>query len=526
MTAADRAFAPGPVREARPAPEAASSLAGPARAAGALARIASRINNGPAVTAQLKLAQTLSRPPAHHFTPREPVIQARLYRGRDEIALPERQADASPIVRSLIQSPTGYVLRATSHLTDPVVHTLRRDQKYLLGERHDQSNWAERSAGWDVDTMIEAGKAIPEQPRAALGHATRTNQPLESSHAYTVAAVLQWRTSFTSWRENWAQWKRARNGEIEGFDDEALERELAAMQDEHSSDDEKKSGHDDEHHALLAPHDDLEQGHGEGGEDDADLLEFYSTARTQEMAEHAYDELDRWAGQLQGMIAQQLHFIDSGVGVPGTPAYRLMARELPAMHGKIDALMKRIRLIQTVGDALDAQREQLFDKGFADADAIMNTLTLLFAAAAAPDISAESRTDLAARAKGTVPLAPTEGITLTNPAREAAMIRNINAARAPLLVKIGNEHVARVTAGVHGGVAVPLGKDFDQMTRQPGGEERNPLGYLGMALGAGLLVGGAIAGATLLGGGLLLGGLIAGGLGLRNRNRTKPGELA
>lgn len=514
----------------KPAPQSASAADaagfGAAPAVAQLAETGRTLNGGPAVTAQRKLEQALSRPQPRHAPVREPVVQARLYRGQDEIEAPERQADASPIVHSLIQSPTEYVLRATSHLTDPVVHTLRRDQKYLLGERHDQSNWPQRSAGWGIDTMIEAGKAIPEQPRVhPLG--TRTDQPLESSHAFTVAAVLQWRTSFSSWHESWGQWKRARNGEVDDIDDEALEREFAALQAEHGSDDvdEKKSGHDDDRHGLLDPHEDVELGHGLHGEDNAGLLELYSTANTKDLAQVSYDQLVHWAGQMQMMIAQQLHFITSNVGVPNTAAYRLMARDLPAIPARIDSLMQRIRLVQTVSSAHDADRERLFDKGFADADAIMAKLTLMFAAAS-PDVSAESRTDLVARARGAAPLGPGTGLALTHPAREAAMIRNVNAARAPLLVKIGNEHVERVTAGVHGGVAVPIGKDFDQMTRQPGGEERNPLGYLGMALGAGLLVGGAIAGATLLGGGLALGGLIAGGLGFFNRNRNTPGELA
>jgi hypothetical protein len=53
-----------------------------------------------------------------------------------------------------------------------------------------------------------------------------------------------------------------------------------------------------------------------------------------------------------------------------------------------------------------------------------------------------------------------EAVRAASPLREQAMIRNIKAAAAPLLVQIGEEHLANVATGV-GTSAVPVSKDTD-----------------------------------------------------------------
>ena len=351
-----------------------------------LAATGQMLNASGPVTAQRALARQLAG---------GAVVQAKLFKDRAEI--PKETEGASPIVRHLLDSDRDYVMRGNCQPADATVHIIDRGRKYLLGEQHGTTAWAERTADWDVDTMVESGKGFPESPTVHVGEGPRTGQDLESIHAYTVAVALQWRKAYNLWLGAWLNWIKIRHTDSQ------------------------------------------------------------ATKETKEFTEHPGAELENWAMEFLKLFE---HYKQNEDKYAGNTNAKLIRENVPIFEQALTQMMDTITDIQF--EENDDQRETMLKTKLGKFDTVIHNIAFVFTAATG---RAENRPEIRARAKGLVPIGKDEETGLTNPAREAQMIHNITAARAPLFVKIGDRHVGRVQAGVAGSVAVPFGADFAEMTR-------------------------------------------------------------
>jgi hypothetical protein len=457
-----------------PAKRPASRNAGNEQVGVRATRLAARLNAAPPVQGLMATAQTLRRhggrqPQAgDNAAPARMavaggVVQAKLFRGRAEIDPPDEEAGASALVRSLIEEEREYVLRDGEPLTAESVHVLRRDRKYLLGEKHDESNWAARTERWDVDTMLESGKAFPEKRAPVDADApTQRDQPLESIHAYLLAVLLQVQSWLNSWR---SAWETALEDDAV-IDDEELNRELAALGHDVGAEDELGVPDTGEGHQDAVDH--QEEAHpDETGEDDAvsdaapdniqDALDLSGVAA---------HELRNQYRELTAVLRQYVALVNVDRSIIAITTFRTA---LPGFLGPVKDTITAVQAMMTLSpDTTREMARPLLDQ-------INESPVKAFVAAVqtligeTPDGADPDR--IAAVADG-APLAPghdgtSESLTLTDPYREAEMIRSINTARAPLLVKIGNNHVDRVGDAVAKAVKVPIATDFDAMTKKP-----------------------------------------------------------
>src|SRR5215217_202273 len=189
----------------------------------ALAHTAGQLNAAPAVARGKMLAATLSAPFATavgtastgsrpRAAPSQAPFQAKLYRGRTEIKRPFLGVGVSTVADTYLGAKQDFVLRGDCKLGDKVIHVLDRDFKYLLGESHGSNSWNQRTANWDIDTMMEREKGFPEEGAAAYrDDRTETDQPLESVHAFTLAAALQIQFGLHQLDLAWAELRKHRD---------------------------------------------------------------------------------------------------------------------------------------------------------------------------------------------------------------------------------------------------------------------------------------------------------------------------
>lgn len=389
------------------------------------------------------------------------VVQARLFRGRTPVPLPEDQQAASATVRGLITADQEYVLRDDEALTDETVHVLERPRKYLLGERHDQSDWNARSAHWDVDTMLEAGKGFPEKPVAVAPDApTRQNQSLESIHAYLLAVLLEWQSWLNIWLETWR--RELAPAEHHDEDDHLLELELLALGGDDPAQHEPGQG-DNVDGAVEGSGEDVGDLGLPEGLDDA--LPADDIADALALSDTAFASLQKEFGQIDIVVEQYLLFREQDDSFPNINQFH---DQLEALCTPVMATMVAIRaMMELPAETSRAVAMPMLEN-------INRAPIQAFVAAVQTLIGATppgANTGRIAEVAGGAPFVQggdtTESLRLTNPYREAEMIRNVSAARAPLLVKIGNNHVDRVGDAVAGSVKVPLDTDFYAMTRRP-----------------------------------------------------------
>jgi|GEM_PF-6088625 len=444
-------------REAGPDGRATAPLAG--------------LQASPRMVAQRQRQQALDNSPRQvaqrQQAPQGLVLQAKLFEGRTEIEREEGKA-VSPVVEGLLAAETEYVLRSDHALTDEVVHVLDRSKKYLLGERHDASDWAARTAHWDVDTMREAEKDFPE--RAAVPGdeaAARRDQPLESIHAYGLASVLSWRAAYNAWLKEWLEWQKARNQAPDDEEDPALARELEELVAEVGGAEEAPAEGGGPGAAPLVSDDDED-------EDDEVGEDVYSTGNTLMLTAHSYEALGRETEQLQFVYARYEAFLGAGGRLGGQLAGQT-EEEAAKTRANLTNLSKFLntkvmaQIAGIQGAATDEVREAnltLLTTGTAWVGTVLGASATVFARAA----DSANLASIVTRAKGDTPLETGEALGLTTTDREAAMIRNVNAARAPVLVKIGNDHIGRVSEGVPHSIPVSKDADFDALTRRPAAE--------------------------------------------------------
>lgn len=436
--------------------------------------LAATLNAAPPVRGLMATAQMLGRRGGHEAPPIvggdvdrsgistvAGVVQARLFRGRTPVPLPEDQQAASATVRGLIDADQEYVLRDDEALTDETVHVLERERKYLLGERHDQSDWAARSAHWDVDTMVEGGKDFPEKP-VAVGHdaPTQQNQSLESIHAYLLAVLLEWQSWLNMWLETWQ--RQLVPAEHDDEDDHLLEQELLALGIDDQA--QQEPGQDGN---VGGPDEDSGEDIGDLGLPEGldDLLPADDIADALVFSEAAFASLNKEFEQIDIVIERYFLFKEQGNSFPNIDQFH---EQLEALCTPVMETMEGIKAMMALPPETPraVALPMLENINRAPVQALVIAVQTLIG-----ETPPSANTDRIGAVAGGAPFVnvgeTTESLTLTNPYREAQMIRNINAARAPLLVKIGNNHVDRVGDAVAESVKVPLDTDFYAMTRRP-----------------------------------------------------------
>jgi hypothetical protein len=294
-------------------------------------------------------------------------------------------------------------MRDTSLPKDNQVQIIRADTKYLLGEDHTQSRWTQYSEHWSVDTMREARKVIPELAPAQSPGGK--DQSLDSMPAYALAKAL----FVTDQLNKLLQiWKSARAGDKLG-------------------------------HAVLMP-----QGILPNAEYHVNELvlvgqqykDYAKKYRQMWQAEPPADLLS-FAGMYDTVY--RVIFADAKAAISallGEPQNVLKPEQAPRFAVIKLARRALIPFIEDVSKVVGAHGQ--------GRQALKNL--------------AENRNP---RAHGDAYL------NAANPYREDAMAERLRGAKAPLLVKIGNEHIVRVAALVPKAHAVDMSINFNEMTKFP-----------------------------------------------------------
>jgi hypothetical protein len=376
------------------------------------------LNARPALAAQRAAAATLGRTRDAGPRPiqRQPaclpdrgpsgtgVVQAKLIRHGQEVK-PGLFEWPSAVAKRYIAAPQTFVLRDDSAITAPFIHVIHADQKYLLGEQHGDGTWAARTAHWSVDTMHESRKAIPEEPAPGQGR----GQSLESLHAFSMMAAISAQTVLHALDKIWTVVNAPRN---------ALAVQASLPQ-------------------LPGP---LNQG-------------------------------KRWVVQLLTAGDKYRHFAVANVARNGEPAVALVRTfsadfeqtyrpELDAMLLALDALLGLGN--QALELAAQAHYTTIYD-GRASLTPLVARLLALMNTPATANVGRIQQ--LSQRAAANAPV-PADSNVAASPHREAAMIANVSAAAAPLLVQLGGEHVDNIRAAVPDAVGVHVGTDFAALTRK------------------------------------------------------------
>lgn len=433
-----------PAHKPAPARQDAARRHGGHPAAQRLMATGRMLNAGTPVVAQRALGAQLSR------GANAPVIQAKLHAGRTPV-LPEQAEGASRVVSSLILSKDDYVLRGDCKLTDEAVHVINRGHKYLLGEFHDTDQWDKRIEHWDVDTMVEGAKDFPEIERPIEDeHAPRKDQVLESIYAAATRMVLQWRTSFDLWRQTWSQWEEHRKPPPE-ITEEQLELELLELM--------KETGNEETKHELVST---STSGNDEETVEDTHLDSSFTIdaiIQARSSGAIALKQIEKWSNE----ILKIFHEFDTEKSLVGKSVpFDFVRKQLD--FAKYERALQRVYSnalrVQEIDD--DKERISILETGFNAVNGVGGNLAHVFTQAAR--MPKETAKEVVARAEGKVKIGKGDESRLTSPIREEAMIRNIKAARAPLFVRMGDNHVAPVHEKVSESIPVPRAADFAAMT--------------------------------------------------------------
>ncbi|HEY0413793.1 MAG TPA: DUF4157 domain-containing protein [Allosphingosinicella sp.] len=311
----------------------------------------------------------------------------------------------SAIVDQYLAADATYVMRNDCQLTDVTIHLIESDKKYLLGEEHDSNSWAQRTANWTVDTMQEGESAIGNTPPAQGGPVSP--RKLAQPLEESLYVTLASATSAQALLNQ--SLPVGQNG--------------AALAD--SSNNKLHSK------VICGSLKNIMQKWG------PQFKTFYTSRK--------YEDLTSVRDILLWTFSKVLD--------------ETWAPKLAALHNAVAAQTKPNPDLADIGQKIAANRGALAEL----------TGSAMAAAKAGADaqVAANSAQEVAtfstAQAGGLL-----DAVRAVSPLREAAMIRNIRAARAPLFVQIGNEHLANVAAGVgNTAVAVDKDADFQAVTRKP-----------------------------------------------------------
>jgi hypothetical protein len=372
-----------------------------------LQRVAAMLNAGPAATALRSTGATLARPV------RGAPVQRKLLQNGAAVSRPyfaTKFNRISPLVDGYLAAPETYVMRNDCALTDKTIHVIRADRKYLLGETHGSGEWEKRTANWTVDTMREGFNSLTEGGGGGGGGGlapVRGSQPLDNTLNVTLAATLS------------AQSLLNQRLPVGNEDPNALLEDTTGGK-AHSKllcGTLKK---------IMSDYGPKFKDYWEGGTRDS-----MATEKARSTWDFAKLLVETWAPKVAALHNAIANLTRDFSG----PAKATATQTISANRGVLEEIVDGILLLHAMGaDAQVAHDNTATIKAFSTAQA------------------------------GNLPAA----VRAASPLREAAMIRNVAGARAPLFVQIGEEHLANVANGV-GGTAVAVSKDddFADVTRKP-----------------------------------------------------------
>ncbi|MDB5712068.1 MAG: hypothetical protein JWL96_4138 [Sphingomonas bacterium] len=331
------------------------------------------------------------------------VLQAKLIRDKKTIT-PWFFQTPSPVAKRYMETPDDFVLRDDSSVTASPIHVLPANSKYLLGEVHNDGTWAARTANWSsIPKLHESRKAIPG------ADAGDTPGALESMHAYAMQAALAAQTLLHPLHRAWSV---------------AQANRLAVAV------------------PPLPPNFALMLAQG-----------------------------TRWTGELLTAGNQYRAFAQKYVarnGEPAIAAVRAFSATFEATYRTpIVEMSTDIATLTGLGNqALAAAAQPQQDRIYANRAFLENIVTdLLALQAAVPAANVPRIQQISQRGAANDPIAA-DYLAAGTPHREAAMINNVNAAAAPVMVQLGNAHVDPVAAGVADSVKIKVGIDLDAQTRK------------------------------------------------------------
>ena len=328
----------------------------------------------------------------------------------------------SPTLLTFIRKKKRYRLRDdfVANLTAEPVHLLDMSKKYLLGETHGDAatgKWDEATKNWSrVGKMYERFKALPGSERREVGLPADDpqEQSLESRHAYTLIKVLQAHDELNGLGDPWVRgvWT---NFEHSGV----IRRHLTRAQD-----------------ALGET---VEFAKGEYG---AFLAAFEATTGQSKRSRQV------------GAFAKTFR----DVYQPG----------IESLDGLLETALNAFDTFH-FDDSKAAEAKATFEKALDDIAANRAFLTRM-----ARDLIALTSGHYADEAKALGKfLAPThagqgsEILNALDPVRERAMAFNIAFAEPPLLVKVGNDHVAKLKQRLGPSVvAIDETESLEDVTKQ------------------------------------------------------------
>jgi hypothetical protein len=356
------------------------------------------------------------------------IVQRKLSKKGADIVLPKTP---SAVVKEYAASSDGFVLRDDCTATDQTIHVLNAKAKYLLGERHDGDvQWKSRTGEWtkdpSVNTMREEGKAIAEMnpqvptPAWKLWSFSQDkpkrgpDQPLESAHAYALVAALRVQTCLNTVAEISASLKR------------------------------------DEDAQKLKPTED----------------EYPDADKTIELLKQQLGELVLMAKRYEAFSVDYPKF--HGQPKKGTREADIMLfakNYKTTYHKTILILIDTAKMLGAKGKAsiFGKDSDKLYSSMAMDATFIEQFVKDLVGIMDAPPTANKGR--IAELSKPSKEKDEMEAVHAANPYREAAMISNIKATEAPLLVQMGDAHVDRVGGGVAGSIKVRRADDFETFTK-------------------------------------------------------------
>jgi hypothetical protein len=336
-----------------------------------------------------------------------------------DLKLPSGKTPSKVVADLLAAAATFYLPDGAVDYEATEIHVLEH-KKYLLGETHGDGTFATRTAKWpNVQTMkegikgmqpecAEEGNAVNAVKQDVPGLDQGPGLPLEDSHAYTLTQML------------------VQQQTMNNFDN------------------------------LMA--DTSGQGLVQDGlQEVAVMIDKYA------------DVGKEWCQQLGRRPddgTRGAHFLGVGLDHMLSDTFRNVI--VPVVQKTIPtSLITKSQRAQIQAMLRDAINHLL---ALIDTRPVGGGLMGSFQSKQGPD-PIPNRSDITALAKPgsglNLPKETKAAVEAGQPVREAAMIKNIKAAPAPLFVEIGDNHVDRVTAGVGAdAVAVKKGVDFDAMTRK------------------------------------------------------------
>ena len=340
--------------------------------------------------------------------------------------------DYSPILREYIGKEESYVLRDDFHdkLGQSPIHLIDKRMKYLLGEWHDYegdkkgtSKWMVETMYWQsIDKMTEGRAFMPHEPDDAAGRFDEVefdakNQALESTHAYLLGRLLQAHVVLNSLCSESTKLFLA-------HDKSSALIEIAEIQE-----DLQQIG------VMRAYYDNFVTSYEEvvhGSKPRLKLIYEFSTSF------RAFDDI-RLSELRKHLTALDEELRKQEPGKAGLSGDRLKTA------------IAYIDMINNVRESLPVLAGDLVKIIDIKAETEVAGITALlpYDTKAGEKKPGEEEAQAAA-----------------NEARERAMVANVRAAAAPLLVSIGNFHVVDVASEV-GGVAVDMNASLESVTKKP-----------------------------------------------------------